>query len=103
MPKGTRVDRCFQKLKGKKGESSAAAICQKSTGQSLATGKSTRKSDKKPVGSPHGKKTKSESLGEKLDAMLLSDSASARQYRPTRDFAARLTVALHEVFDASQQ
>ena len=39
MPTGTRVDRCYQKLKGKKGTSSAAAICQKRTRQSLATGK----------------------------------------------------------------
>lgn len=39
MPAGTKVDRCYQKLKGKKGKGSAAAICQKSTGQSLKTGK----------------------------------------------------------------
>ncbi len=66
MPKGTRVDRCFEKLKGEKGESSAAAICQKSTGQSLATGKSTRKSDHKPIGSPK------ESFERKLDVVLES-------------------------------
>lgn len=39
MPKGTRVERCYTKLKGKRGKGSAAAICQSSTGQSLATGK----------------------------------------------------------------
>jgi hypothetical protein len=39
MPTGSKVDRCYQKLKSKKGKSSAAAICQKSTRQSLATGK----------------------------------------------------------------
>lgn len=39
MPKGTKVDRCYQKLKGSHGKSSAAAICQKSTGLSLKTGK----------------------------------------------------------------
>ena len=39
MPKGTKVHRCYEKLKGKKGKGSAAAICQKSTGQSLKTGK----------------------------------------------------------------
>lgn len=39
MPKNTKVDRCFQKLKGKRGPASAAAICQSSTGESLATGK----------------------------------------------------------------
>ena len=43
MPTGTKVDNCYQKLKGKKGKSSAAAICQKSTGQSLATGKKLHK------------------------------------------------------------
>ena len=43
MPKGTAVDRCFQKLKQSKGASSAAAICQKSTGQSLKTGKNLAK------------------------------------------------------------
>lgn len=39
MPKGTKVERCYQKLKGSKGKGSAAAICHSSTGQSLATGK----------------------------------------------------------------
>lgn len=39
MPKGTKVDRCYQKLKGSKGKGSAAAICQSSTKQSLATGR----------------------------------------------------------------
>jgi len=39
MPRGIRVDRCYQKLKKSKGAGSAAAICQSSTRQSLATGK----------------------------------------------------------------
>jgi hypothetical protein len=39
MPKGTPVERCYTKLKGSKGKGSAAAICQASTGLSLATGK----------------------------------------------------------------
>lgn len=43
MPKGTKVESCYQKLKGKKGKGSAAAICQKATGQSLKTGKAPRK------------------------------------------------------------
>jgi len=32
MPKGTRVDRCYQNLNSSKGKGSAAAICQSSTG-----------------------------------------------------------------------
>ena len=47
MPTGSRVDRCYQKLKGKKGKASAAAICQKSTRQSLATGKRLPKKERK--------------------------------------------------------
>lgn len=43
MPKGTKVHRCYEKLKGKKGKASAAKICQKSTGQALATGKPPKK------------------------------------------------------------
>jgi hypothetical protein len=43
MPKGTRVERCYSKLKDKKDAGIAAAICQKSTKQSLATGKSLKK------------------------------------------------------------
>ena len=39
MPKGTKVERCFTRVKKTKGASAAAAICQKSTGQSLKTGK----------------------------------------------------------------
>jgi hypothetical protein len=43
MPTGTKVDRCYQSLKKKKGKGSAAAICQSSTGQSLKTGKKIKK------------------------------------------------------------
>jgi len=46
MPTGTKVDRCYQKLKASKGKASAAAICQKSTGQSLKTGKPPKKKRK---------------------------------------------------------
>lgn len=46
MPKGTKVERCYTKLR-KKGASKgkAARICQSSTGQSLKTGKKLK--DKK--------------------------------------------------------
>ncbi len=47
MPTGTKVDQCYKKVKKKKGAGSAAAICQKSTGQSLKTGKKTAKKAKK--------------------------------------------------------
>lgn len=43
MPKGTKVESCYSKLKKKKGKGSAAAICQASTGQSLKTGKKLKK------------------------------------------------------------
>lgn len=43
MPKGTKVHRCYEKLKGKMGKGKAAATCQKSTGQSLKTGRRTKK------------------------------------------------------------
>lgn len=44
MPKGTKVERCFTKLKGQgKSAGSAARICQKSTGQSLQTGRPPKK------------------------------------------------------------
>jgi len=43
MPKNTRVERCYTKLKESKGKGLAAAICQKSTKQSLATGKPLKK------------------------------------------------------------
>lgn len=46
MPRGTKVDKCFQKLKKKKGARAAAAICQKSTGQSLHTGKPLKRKGK---------------------------------------------------------
>jgi hypothetical protein len=39
MPAGTKVDRCYQKVKQTHSKGSAAAICQASTGQALATGK----------------------------------------------------------------
>lgn len=38
MPKGTKVARCVEKVKGKKGVN-AYAVCQKATGMSYATGK----------------------------------------------------------------
>jgi hypothetical protein len=43
MPKGTKVHKLYDKLKGKKGKASAARIAQAATGQSLKTGKKTRK------------------------------------------------------------
>lgn len=43
MPKGTKVHRCYTKLKGKKGKASAARICQKSTGKSLKTGRKPKR------------------------------------------------------------
>jgi len=39
MPKGTKVERCYTKLKKKKGKASAAKICQAATGKSLKTGR----------------------------------------------------------------
>ena len=39
MPKGTKVERCYTGLKKSMAKGRAAAICQKSTGLSLATGK----------------------------------------------------------------
>jgi len=47
MPKGTKVERCYSKLKGKRGKASAARICQSSTGLSLKTGKKPKKRRKK--------------------------------------------------------
>lgn len=49
MPKGTKVHRIYDKLKGKKGKASAAKIAQAVTGKSLKTGK-------KPKNKTHRKK-----------------------------------------------
>lgn len=47
MPHGTRVESCYTKLKKEgKSEGSAAAICQSSTKQGLASGRSLKKSVK---------------------------------------------------------
>lgn len=45
MPKGTKVHRCVQKVKNRKGgkKVNAYAVCQKSTGQSYKTGKRLKK------------------------------------------------------------
>ncbi len=43
MPKGSKVGRCYDELKKTKSKGAAAAICQKSTGQSLKTGRPIRK------------------------------------------------------------
>ena len=43
MPKNTKVEKCYEKLKTTKGKGAAAAICQTSTKQSLATGKKLKK------------------------------------------------------------
>lgn len=50
MPKGTKVHRCYDKLKKKKDKASAAKICQASTGQSLKTGKPPRDERKRKMG-----------------------------------------------------
>lgn len=48
MPRGTKVHKCYVKLR-RKGYSkgSAARICQDSTGQALATGKPPKKKGKR--------------------------------------------------------
>lgn len=43
MPKGTKVEKCFKKLKPSRGAASAARICQSSTGQSLKTGRKPKR------------------------------------------------------------
>jgi hypothetical protein len=51
MPEGTKVDRCFKKLKRQgKSAGSAARICQSSTGQALATGRAPKRSGKRGRG-----------------------------------------------------
>jgi len=47
VPKGTRVHRCVEKVKAKGGNVNPYAVCQKSTGQSYATGKTLRKKSKR--------------------------------------------------------
>jgi len=48
MPKGSKVDRCYQKVKAQgHSKGSAAAICQKSTGLALATGKPPKHKEKR--------------------------------------------------------
>ena len=43
MPKNSKVGRCYDKLVASgKSKGSAAAICQSSTGQALATGKAPK-------------------------------------------------------------
>jgi hypothetical protein len=46
MPKGTKVDDCYQKLKPKMGVASAVRISQSYTGQALATGKPPKRKKK---------------------------------------------------------
>jgi hypothetical protein len=50
MPTGTKVDRCYQKVKQTHSRGSAAAICQASTGQALATGKPPKHQSKPKKG-----------------------------------------------------
>jgi hypothetical protein len=47
MPKGSKVEKCFEKVKAEgRSVSSAAAICQSSTGQSLKTGRKPKSKKK---------------------------------------------------------
>lgn len=46
MPKGTKVHRCVEEVKAKGGAVNPYAVCQKSTGQSYATGKPLPKKGK---------------------------------------------------------
>jgi hypothetical protein len=50
MPRGTKVDRCYQKVKASgASKGKAARICQVSTGLSLATGKPPKGKKRKPA------------------------------------------------------
>lgn len=43
MPKGSKVEKCYSKVKAKTGDAGKAArICQSATGQSLQTGKAPK-------------------------------------------------------------
>lgn len=47
MPKGTKVERCYEKVRAKgASKGKAARICQASTGLSLKTGKPPKKGKK---------------------------------------------------------
>lgn len=47
MPRGSRVHRCFEKIKQETGDAGKAArICQSATGQVLATGRKPRSKGK---------------------------------------------------------
>lgn len=48
MPKGTKVHRCYEKVRAKgASKGKAARICQASTGQALATGKPWKRKKEK--------------------------------------------------------
>lgn len=47
MPKGTKVARCVEQVKKKGGGVNPYAVCQKSTGESYATGKPLREKKQK--------------------------------------------------------
>lgn len=47
MPKGTKVHRCYDKNKKKMGKGKAVRVCQAATGQSLMTGKPSKKKTRK--------------------------------------------------------
>lgn len=49
MPKGSKVHKCFEKVKAKEGGDAgkAARICQAATGQSLQTGRKPKGKGKK--------------------------------------------------------
>ena len=46
MPKNTKVERCYEKVKQTQTKGAAAAICQKSTGLSLKTGRPPKSKSK---------------------------------------------------------
>jgi hypothetical protein len=54
MPRGTRVDKCYTRLKKKYSPGRAAAICQTSTKQSLKTGKSLKRKRARKSAKPRG-------------------------------------------------
>lgn len=61
MPKGTRVSRCVEKVKKSKDEGAAIAICQASTKQGYATGKTLKEALATKFGSKGSKLSKTSS------------------------------------------
>ncbi len=95
MPKGSKVDSCFQKVRKERVDESAAKICQSATGQSLKTGKKPKKKSLSSKVKSFDTRQQAEALVQQLSSEFGMDFRLSMFY-PERDGTTGFDIGLYK-------